>query len=658
MITTWRLALGILAAALACGCDKPAIDYDGPVEDWPVYGGDPGGLRFSPLTQINPDNVSHLEVAWTYRSGDFSPGTDNVTRTSLQVTPIMVQDTLYFCTPFNRVIALDAESGEERWVFDPELELKRLHGAYPLTCRGVSHWQDDSTAGTCARRIFTATHDSELIALDANTGEPCPDFGTTGRVDLRSGIGEAPDWEYYTTSPPLVIHDLVVVGALVADNVRADAPGGVVRAFDARTGALRWAWDPTPPGRPPPAAGQPRYHRGTPNVWAVMSADPERDLVFVPTGNAPPDYFGGVRDGLDHYSSSVVALHASGEEAGTVAWSFQTVHHDVWDYDVGAQPTLFEFPDEDGTRPAVAVSTKMGHVFLLDRISGEPIFPVEERAVPQGGAIGERLAPTQPFPSRPPSLYPPQLTADDAFGLTFWDRGRCRRQIEQLRADGLFTPPTRQGSVHFPGALGGINWGGAAIDPERGIYVVNQSRVPTAVHLLTREEYEALPEDEREVKPGGLPGTTSLYGPQTGTPFAVKRQLLLSPFGMPCSKPPWGTLTAVDVASGSVLWEVPLGSSRGQAPWPLWFTIGVPNLGGPVITASGLVFIAATPDEYMRAFSLQSGEELWRTQLPFAGHATPLTYRLRRDGRQFVVIAAGGHAISEPGDAIVAFALP
>ena len=502
----------------------------------------------------------------------------------------MVEDTLYFCTPFNRVVALDAETGQERWVFDPQLKLKVLHGAYPLTCRGVSTWLDQtlSEGEPCRRRIFTGTHDADLFALDAETGELCTDFGQGGRVALHDDLEDTPPWEYYVTSPPLVIHDRVVVGALVADNVRVNAPPGVVRAFNARTGAQEWAWDPVPPDSAASteiresAEGTP-YRRGTANVWSIISGDAERGLVFVPTGNAPPDYFGGMREGLDYYSSSVVALRASGENAGEVVWHFQTVHHDLWDYDIGAQPTLFDFPTEGGSVPAVAVSTKMGHVFFLHRETGEPLFEVEERPVPQGGTPEDYLSPNQPFPTRPPSLYPPKLDPEDAYGLTFWDRAACRERIEALRSEGLFTPPSLQGSVHYPGALGGVNWGGAAIDPQRGILVVNQSRVATAVQLVRRADYEALPREEREVDPGGLPGTTTLYGPMAGTPYAIRRELLLSSFGLPCSKPPWGTLTGVDIASGSVRWEVPLGTTRGQAPWPLWFKIGVPNLGGPIV---------------------------------------------------------------------------
>jgi quinoprotein glucose dehydrogenase len=652
-----RYAL-LLSCTLLVGCERPPVDYSGPVADWPEYGHDKGGLRYSPLTQITRENVLDLQIAWTYRSGDLSDGTATTTRSSLQVTPIVVDGAMVFCTPFNRVIALDPETGKELWAFDPKLKNRDLHGGYPLTCRGVSSWRDPAASADalCSRRIFTGTMDAELIALDAKTGRPCPGFGHDGRVALREGMGDAPEWEYYVTSSPLVVHDLVVVGGLVADNIRANAPPGVVRAFDARTGALRWAFDPVPPDVAPVAATDgAKFRRGTANLWGTMSTDEQRDLLFVPTGNAPPDYFGGERHGLDYYSSSLIALQAT---TGKVVWRFQTVHHDLWDYDIGAQPSLFEFPQGDRTIPAVAVSTKMGHVFFLNRETGAPLFPVEERPVPQGGAPGETLSPTQPFPTRPPSLYPPELRAENAFGVTFWDRGKCRDRIAKLRADGIFTPPSLQGSIHYPSAAGGINWGGASIDPTRGIYVVNQSRVPTVVTLIPREEYDKLPDKNPPVS-GALPGTTVLYGAMDGTPYAVRRELLLSPFGIPCSPPPWGTLTAVNIASGSVLWEISLGTTRDMAPFPFWLQIGVPNLGGSIVTQSGLVFIGATTDHYLRAFDIQNGAELWRARLPFGGNATPITYRLRKDGKQFVVIAAGGHVFSkQAGDAIVAFTLP
>ncbi|MCZ6463900.1 MAG: PQQ-binding-like beta-propeller repeat protein, partial [Proteobacteria bacterium] len=386
----------LLAASLGCAAAEP-IDYSGPTGDWREWAGDKGGLHFSRLTQIHRGNVSRLALAWSHRSGDVHPGDAVRAPTNFQVTPLVVNDTLYYCTGFMRVFALDPETGAERWVFDPVLRARETGGPYPLTCRGVAYWQEPEPREgiPCQRRILYGTKDSELIALDADTGLPCLDFGDEGRVALREGIGDAPPWEYYPTSPPLVMGDLAILGALVADQLKADAPSGVVRAFDVRSGRRIWAWDPVPPGFDVLRRSGESYQRGTPNVWSLLSGDEQRGLVFVPTGNASPDSFGGLRHGLDYYGSSTVALDA---RTGRVVWHFQTVHNDVWDFDVSTQPTLFQHAGVGGGRPALAQATKMGHVFLLDRESGVPLYPVEERPVPQGGVPGETLSRTQPFP--------------------------------------------------------------------------------------------------------------------------------------------------------------------------------------------------------------------------------------------------------------------
>jgi quinoprotein glucose dehydrogenase len=434
-----------LAAFAACS-DAPDTDTPGAVAGWPVYGADLGGTRHSPLTQLTPANVGELEVAWIHRSGDILDGTTSLAPSAYQNTPILFGDSLYLCTPRNRVIALDPETGAERWSYDPQTN---LDGIYTMNCRGVSSWTDTrARAGEpCARRIFSGTLDARLIALDAETGRPCAGFGEGGVVDLRDGIGDARPGEYGVTSPPLVLGDRIVTGSMVLDDRRVDSPGGVVRAYSARTGRLLWAWDPLPPGAAVPAsAGQGAgYARGTTNAWSILSADPILNLVYVPTGNTSPDYYGGHRKGLDHFSSSIVALDA---DSGEVAWHFQTVHHDIWDYDVAAQPVLFDFPGPDGPVPAVAAATKMGHVFVLDRRSGAPLLPVEERPVPQDGAAeGEYLAATQPFPVRPPPLHPATLGPDDAFGFTFWDRGRCRELLESMRFEGG-SPVSGHGGRH------------------------------------------------------------------------------------------------------------------------------------------------------------------------------------------------------------------
>jgi quinoprotein glucose dehydrogenase len=670
------LALAFALGVLACS-QSSAPPSGGPIADWPVWGGNVGGERHSPLTQIGAENVGALEIAWVHHSGDFEAGGGRThLPSSFQATPIVVEGTLYFCTPFDRVFALDPETGKERWSYDPGVDRT---GMYLVNCRGVSAWRDTAAPhdAECALRIFVGTLDARLIALDGATGRPCQDFGRAGAIDLREGVGDAKPGEYCVTSAPLVLGDRVVTGAMVLDNRRTDSPGGVVRAFDARSGTLLWAWDPVPPGTPPRVVpgvdaeaqaalvstgaattpvsangGTPHYRRGTTNARSTLSGDPELRLVYVPTGNTSPDYYGGQRDGLDYYSSSVVALQA---DTGEVVWRFQTVHHDVWDYDVPAQPTLFEWPGPHGPVPALAQATKMGHLFLLDRRTGEPLFPVEERPVPQQGVVpGETLSPTQPFPTRPPPLHPATLTADEAYGFTPWDRAWCRDAIASLRSDGIFTPPTLEGSVHYPGMAGGANWGSVSIDPQRGLLLTNTQRAAVKIRLVPRAEFDAQ-------FPDGPPAFG--FEPQGGTPYALERVPLLSPLGAPCNPPPWGTLTAIQLATGEVAWEVPLGTTRDTAPFPIWVALGnfgVPNLGGSITTASGLTFIAAATDHYLRAFDTASGEELWRGRLPNGGHATPMTYRLRDDGRQYVVVAAGGHGMFQrkTGDALVAFALP
>jgi quinoprotein glucose dehydrogenase len=634
--------IGVLLA-----CEKPApIDRSGPTAEWRQIGGDPGGMRYSPLTQITPENVGRLELVWEHRSGDFHAGSAEHAATAFQSNPLVIGDTLYYCTPFQRVFALDAETGEERWRFDPELRSRASGGPYPLNCRGLAYWEDPAAApgSACGRRLLYGTKDSELLALDAGTGQLCADFGGGGRVALREGLEQGiPEWEYYPTSPPAIVGDVAVLGALVADQLRSDNPAGVVRAFDVRSGKLVWAWDPVPPDwKRSPEEGE-RWNRGTPNVWSLLSADPERGLVFVPTGNPGPDSFGGVRAGADYYGSSTVALDA---RTGRVIWHFQGVHHDVWDFDMPAQPQLFQIPGVGGGRPGVAQPTKMGFLFLLDRETGAPLYPVEERPVPQGGAPGDTLSPTQPFPTHPGPLHSEKI---EAWGFTPYDRRACEHLLAKYRWDGFYTPPTLEGSLQTPHTSGGMNWGGMAIDPHNGIGIVNQNHLVLAVQLVPRAEYE-------KIDPSTVVYPQEAY-PMAHTPYGIRRFTVLSPFGAPCNQPPWGTLTGVDLRSGEVLWQRPFGSTRDKAPFPLWFELGVPNFGGGIVTAGGVFFIGATWDRFFRAYDPRTGEELWHTRIPYAANSLPATYRVRPDSRQFVVVAAGGNPLTGSGDALLAFAL-
>ena len=619
--------------------------------DWPAYGRDVGGSHYSPLNQINRDNVKQLRAVWTYRTGHLAEADRAAETIQFEATPIMVDDTLYLSTPFNRVIALDPETGRERWTFDPKLDLS-IPYAEGFTSRGVSTWVDRTRAADepCRRRIFIATNDGRLIALDSVTGKTCADFGKDGQIELTRGVGSFRPGEYHFTSPPAIAGDLVVVGSTIDDAFRADAPSGVVRAFDARTGIQRWSWNPIPREQTDPAwktwkAGS-AARTGAANVWSVISVDARRNLIFLPTSCPSPDFYGGERRGDNLYSNSVVALHGS---TGKVAWYFQVVHHDVWDYDVAAQPVLINVRRGRSEIPAVVVATKMGHIFVLNRETGKPLFPVEERSVPQGAAPGEELSPTQPFPVLPPPLDPEMLTAKDVWGITEEDRRWCRERIQSLRSEGIFTPPGLQGSVIYPGNIGGVAWGGVSVDPQHSIVIANTNRFPFIITLIPRDRYAA----EKKANPNAD------IAAQTGTPYAMRREILRTRKGVLCNPPPWGVLSAVDLSSGKVRWQVPLGTIPRLAAVPGSSAWGSPNLGGSIVTAGGLVFIAATMDQYLRAFDIETGEELWKGALPAGGQATPMTYR-GKDGKQYVVIAAGGHGRlgTTLGDYVIAFALP
>jgi len=638
------LVFGGLSCLLAVA--PPVLAEDA---GWTHYGGDAGGSRFSAAEALTPETVSDLEEAWVYSTGDMDRRPEAVAKSASEGTPILVGGRLTYCTPFNEIITLDPGTGAELWRYDSGISTEH-HQANQYVCRGVAHWVDPQAeeGAACATRIYMGTADSRLIAVDAATGLPCADFGEAGEVRINPGMDLWWPGEFQITSPPVTIGNVVVVGSAIGDNARADAPKGTVRAFDIRTGAPVWDFDPVARG----AAEQPgswqaadAVRTGHANVWAPMSVDAARGLVFLPTSSPSPDFYGGTRIGDNRYANSVVALDGA---TGTVRWHFQTVHHDVWDYDLPAQPSLVTIDTGEGPRDVVVQVAKTGFVFVLDRDTGAPVFPVDEVPVPQDAAPGEVLSPTQPMPQKPPALVPHSIDPDDAWGLTFWDRGKCRDLLAKYRNDGLFTPPSEQGTLMFPFSGGGANWGGMAFNPETQLMYVNTSRALHVVKLIPRDDFAAA----KDAEPG------KEISPQEGTRYGMKRDLVLSPLSLPCNPPPFGVLHAIDLSTGEIVWEETLGTVRDLAPVPIPWKLGTPNFGGPLVTAGGLVFIGAAMDDYLRAFDAATGEELWKGRLPGGGQATPMTYEWQ--GRQYVVISAGGHSRSTTrlNDTLVAFALP
>ncbi len=623
-------------------------------KDWAHWGNTTAGNRFAALDQINKGNIDQLQVAWTFRTGDLPES--NGAGAEEQNTPLQIGDTVYTCTAYGKVFALDADTGAERWKFNPQ-------GYAPnwQRCRGLGYFDASATPvadasapaapAACTKRLFLPTGDARLIAINAETGKPCEDFGNQGTVDLKTDMGEIKPGYYQQTSTPLVAGTVVIVGGRVADNFSTGEPPGVVRAFDVRSGELMWAWDPGNPAttkRPP--AGE-TYTRGTPNVWSAMSYDAKLGLVYLPTGNATPDFFGGQRTEFDDkWNSSIVAIDV---KTGQVRWHFQTTHHDLWDFDLPAQPLLYDIPDDKGgVQPALAQVTKQGEIFLLNRETGKPIARVEERPVPQGNVPGERYSPTQPFSVEMPSIGNQTLTESDMWGATPFDQLMCRIQFKGMRHEGVYTPPGLDHALQFPGSLGGMNWGSVSVDPTSNYMFVNDMRLGLANYMIPRDQIAA-----------GASGIEMGVVPQEGTPFGAMRQRFLSAAGIPCQKPPFGTMSAIDLKTRKLVWQVPVGTVQDTGPlgirMHLPIPIGMPTLGASLATQSGLLFFAGTQDFYLRAFDTGNGNEIWKARLPVGSQSGPMTYVSPKTGRQYILLTAGGARQStDRGDYVIAYALP
>ena len=631
--------------------------------DWPAYGGTHAALRYSPLDQITRDNVGDLEEVWRFRTGDLPEGDEAFGN---QNTPVKVGERLYICSALNKIFALDAATGTQFWTYDPVVSTDAI--GYNASCRGLVYFEDTTAeqGDLCATRVVNLTHDARMIALDTQTGQLCPDFGNGGIVNLMEGMGEYPPGFYAPTSPPTLVRDVLVVGSQVSDGHTREAPSGVIRGYNAVTGELSWAWDMDRPGETGlPPEGE-TYTPGTPNVWTIASGDDELGLVYLPMGNSAVDYWGGDRSEAENtYSTAIVALDV---ETGEVRWHYQTVHYDIWDYDLGGQGTLVDFPTADGPVPAIVMPSKQAQFYIFNRETGEPLVTIEERPAPQGGVEPERLSPTQPYVTDFPNLIKPDITEAQMWGATPLDQLWCRIQFRQASYDGIYTPPTVDRPwIQFPGYNGGTDWGGVAIDPVKGIMIANYNNMPNYNQLVPREEVDAmgiLPITDPNYDPSAGSGSHGSIAPQAMAPYGIRVNAgWRVPFtGLLCAEPPYGGIAAIDLNTREMLWDRPFGSARNNGPFGipsmLPIDIGTPNNGGGVITASGLFFIAATTDDLLRAIDIETGEEVWQVVLPAGGQATPMTYEAQ--GRQIVVINAGGHDFMETpiGDYFIAYALP
>ncbi len=638
-----------------------AANHD--ASNWTAYAGSNLSNHYTPGAQITPENVKGLKVAWEFHTGDLKPK-DSKLGYAFQNTPLKVGDLLYICTPTQKVIAVEAANGKERWRFDPQTNPKAMAGVAATTCRGVSYYQAPEGTAECPTRIFWPMVDGRLGALDAQTGKLCASFGNNGYVDLNAGTGNTKPGFVGPTSPPVVMRGVVIQPTgQVRDGQERDAPSGVVRGFDALTGQLRWAWDlgnPAITAEPP--AGQ-TYTRSTPNVWSLMAADDELGLVYLPTGNAAGDFFGkGRTPQEEEYTASLVAVDAA---TGKERWHFRTVNHDLWDYDIGPQPNLVDWPVAGGgTRPAVIQATKSGQVFVLDRATGQPIMPVKQIAVPQGTDHGDWTASTQPVsPGMPNTVGAPSrdyetIVESDAWGMTPFDQLACRIEFKTLRYEGMFTPPSLQGSLSFTGNHGGINWGGVSVDLQRGIMVMNSNRLPYTEHVYPRTVMNEL----GVVSVFNGSSKTKGYMAQEGLAYGARKEPWMSPLNTPCVAPPWGYISGVDLRTQQVIWRRPLGTGYDQGPMGIpsktKFEIGTPNNSGSLATAGGVTFIGASLDNFVRGFDTRTGKQVWETRVPAGPQAAPLSYTI--DGKQYIVAAVGGHDRMETksGDSVIAWALP
>ncbi|QIQ20542.1 membrane-bound PQQ-dependent dehydrogenase, glucose/quinate/shikimate family [Zophobihabitans entericus] len=619
-------------------------------ENWVAYGKTAAGNRFSSFTQINRDNVKDLQIAWTYHSGDSGPGID-------QNTPLQIDNLVYTCSRNNHIAALDVDSGQPVWTFDPEASSPMWQ-----RCRSVSYYKvpevtSSPLANSCQERIIATTIDARLIALDTKTGKLCDDFGDHGTVNLKDSMGPIKPGFYFQTSSPLVARDVIVIGGWVVDNQETNEPSGVIRAFNANTGELEWAWDLGNPSitKYPPEGET--YTLETPNMWTHAAYDDELGLIYLPLGNTTPDYYGANRPAFsDEYNDTLVALDVT---TGRERWKFQTVHHDIWDYDLPSQPALVNVPDDEGNIvPALIQTTKRGQIFLLNRATGEPVAQVEEKAVPSKSNIpGEYVSPTQPYSVGMPTIGAQRLTEDSMWGMTMFDQLACRIQFKQATYEGDFTPIDFNPTIEQPGNLGGFNWGSVSVDPLNNMAYVNDIRIPSMFWLVERDDYSTVTQKYKSDGTGHGPS------PQRGTPYGLVTMMWMSALGVPCSEPPFGTITAIDLTSREVAWQVPAGTAEQLGPFGLKshlpMPIGVPTYAGTMTTAGGLVFFAGSQDYYIRAYNSATGEEVWKYPLPIGSSATPMTYISPTTGQQYVVISVGGAAHSDQvGDYVIAFSLP